>query len=99
MLRNTKHQVINLGNCCIWLVNLFELYDNARTCQRQKDSIKICSTDMNIGVWTGFKCQNGVHRQAVCENDKKIFRCYKSRGTLFSLDQLSASEEGLYCME
>jgi hypothetical protein len=34
----TKHkrQVINLWNCCIWLVNLFELYDDARTCQRQK---------------------------------------------------------------
>ena len=27
-----KRQVINLWNCCIWLVNL--LYDDARTCQR-----------------------------------------------------------------
>jgi len=31
-----KSQVINLWNCCIWLVNLFELYDDARTCQSQK---------------------------------------------------------------
>jgi hypothetical protein len=31
-----KRQVINLWNCCIWLVNLLELYDDARTCQRQK---------------------------------------------------------------
>jgi len=30
-----KRQVINLWNCCIWLVNLFQLYDDARTCQRQ----------------------------------------------------------------
>jgi len=26
-----KHQVINLENCCIWLVDLFELNDDART--------------------------------------------------------------------
>ena len=26
-----KRQVINLRNCCIWLVDLFELYDDART--------------------------------------------------------------------
>jgi hypothetical protein len=30
-----KRQIINLWKCCIWLVNLFELYDNERTCQRQ----------------------------------------------------------------
>ena len=30
-----KRQVMNLWNCCIQLVNLFELYDDARTCQRQ----------------------------------------------------------------
>jgi hypothetical protein len=35
MLSDTKRQVINLRNCCIWLVNLFELYDDAGTCQRQ----------------------------------------------------------------
>jgi len=29
MLSETKRQVINLWNCCIWLVNLFELYDDA----------------------------------------------------------------------
>jgi hypothetical protein len=28
-----KHQVINLRNCCIWLVYLFEMYDDARTCK------------------------------------------------------------------
>jgi len=27
-----KRQVINLWNCCIWLVDLFESYDDARTC-------------------------------------------------------------------
>jgi len=28
-----KRQVINLRNCCIWLVDLFEMYDDARTCR------------------------------------------------------------------
>jgi len=32
-----KRQVMNLWNCCILSVNLFELYDDARTCQRQID--------------------------------------------------------------
>jgi len=32
-----KCQVISLWNCCIWLVNLSELYDDARTWQRQKE--------------------------------------------------------------
>jgi hypothetical protein len=28
-----KRQVINLRNCCIWLVDLFEMYDDARNCK------------------------------------------------------------------
>jgi hypothetical protein len=32
-----KRQVINLWNCCILLVDLFESYDDARTCERQTD--------------------------------------------------------------
>jgi hypothetical protein len=30
-----KHQVINLWKCIILLVELFESYDDARTCERQ----------------------------------------------------------------
>ena len=30
-----KRQVINLWNCYILLVNLFESYDDARTCEHQ----------------------------------------------------------------
>jgi hypothetical protein len=30
-----KRQVINLWNCCIWSVNLFESFDDARTCKGQ----------------------------------------------------------------
>jgi len=30
-----KHQVIYLWNCCILLVELFESYDEAQTCERQ----------------------------------------------------------------
>jgi hypothetical protein len=30
-----KRQVINLWNFCIILVDLFELYDDARTCEGQ----------------------------------------------------------------
>jgi len=28
-----KCQVINLRNCCIWLVDVFDLCDDARTCK------------------------------------------------------------------
>jgi len=31
-----KCQVINLQNCCILLVNLFESYDDAQTYEHQK---------------------------------------------------------------
>jgi len=30
-----KRQVIDLWNCCILLVDVFESYDDARTCERQ----------------------------------------------------------------
>jgi len=30
-----KRQVINLWKSCIWLGNLFELYDDVQTCQQQ----------------------------------------------------------------
>jgi hypothetical protein len=30
-----KRQVINLWNCCIWLVNSFESYDDTRTCEHR----------------------------------------------------------------
>jgi hypothetical protein len=33
-----KRQVINFWKCCILLVDLFELYDGARTCKRQTSS-------------------------------------------------------------
>jgi len=32
-VHTSKCQVINLRNCCIWLVDLFETYDDARTCK------------------------------------------------------------------
>jgi len=40
-----KRQVINTWNCCIWLVNLFELYDDAWTCQCQ---IYVTSVTQNV---------------------------------------------------
>ena len=39
-----KSQVKNSWNCCIWLVNLFELYDDARTCQPQKYNLLTSSS-------------------------------------------------------
>jgi len=42
-----KRQVINLWNCCIWLVNLFELYDDGRVYQRQIN----CSFDIVNAKW------------------------------------------------
>jgi hypothetical protein len=35
-----KRQVINLWQFCIWVVNLFESFDDARTCKHQ---ISVCS--------------------------------------------------------
>ena len=32
-VHTSKRQVINWRNCCIWLVDLFETYDDARTCK------------------------------------------------------------------
>jgi hypothetical protein len=29
----SKRQVINLRICCIWLVGLFEMYDDAPSCK------------------------------------------------------------------
>ena len=34
-----KRQVINLWNCCILLVEIFELYDDAGTCERQTKNL------------------------------------------------------------
>jgi hypothetical protein len=33
VVRTSKRQVINLRNCRIWLVDLFEMYDDARNCK------------------------------------------------------------------
>ena len=46
-----KRQVINLWNCCILLVDLFESYDDARTCERQIDSRSYLQTaDLYFGM-------------------------------------------------
>jgi len=37
-----KRQVINLWNCCILLVDLFESYDDARTCKRKMRFVLFC---------------------------------------------------------
>jgi len=42
-----KPQVINLWKCCILLVDLFESYDDARTCERQ-----ILEGWINANRWT-----------------------------------------------
>jgi len=56
MLSDTKRQVINLQNCCIWLVNLFELYDDARTCQHQMYLTSCCNVNKpgSSGFWFKF---------------------------------------------
>jgi hypothetical protein len=46
-----KRQVINLWNCCILLVDLFESYDDARTCERRTESKLVNSFGVN-----GKKC-------------------------------------------
>jgi hypothetical protein len=60
-----KRQVINLWKCCIWLVNLFELCDDARTCKRQiQISFYFFFTAMkNLSYWPinslNSCCENG----------------------------------------
>jgi hypothetical protein len=58
-----RRQVINLWNCCILLVELFESYDDARTCERQmrftvgvnvdnkQDSVSVYSVQSNCCYW------------------------------------------------
>ena len=43
-----KRQVVNLWNCCILLVDLFESYDDARTCERH---IPLCYKLHTNYVW------------------------------------------------
>jgi len=52
MLSETKRQVIHLWNCCIGLVNLFELYNDARACERQISPIflPMCTVTTVVGV-------------------------------------------------
>ena len=64
-----KPQVINLWNCCILLVELFESYDDARTCEHQiSKQLHLCiqnlvaiatshlgSEDPWVNGWTKYK--------------------------------------------
>jgi len=52
-----KRQVIKLWNCCIWLVNLFKLYDDARTCQRQ------CKRDLVVYIKVKVKVKPPITGQ------------------------------------
>jgi len=60
MLSETKRQAINLYNCCIWLVNFFELYDDAWTCQRKKRYRLISEKLKKKMLWYG-KIYNSCH--------------------------------------
>jgi len=46
--RLIKRQVIDLWNCCIRLVDLLELYDDARTCQSQTVDLILSQLRTNI---------------------------------------------------
>jgi len=49
-----KRQVINLWNCCILLVELFELHNDALTCERQGCnyiSLHALNSITNITIW------------------------------------------------
>jgi len=88
MLNDTKRQVINLQNCCIWLVNLFEVYDDAPTCQRQIHS-RSCSMDTrNWNLFTiGDKIKQNVSGSNAKEDDgrKTVYRT-KERKNSFEID-------------
>ena len=67
MLSHTyKRQVINLWNCCILLVNLFESYDDARTYERQIYSKHIaCGPNAELNM--------AVRQQAIRQETVKDF--------------------------
>jgi hypothetical protein len=60
-----KHQVINLWNCCILLVDLFESYDDARTCVRQLKMSGLQNWQLSCGpvclnyppVFSSYSCK------------------------------------------
>jgi len=58
-----KRQVINLWNCCIWLVNLFELYDDARTCQRQIQPLLVALVGPSSHIWATSTLQDARHHR------------------------------------
>ena len=82
-----KRQVMNLWNCCIWLVNLFEFYDDARTCQRQTGYYRChsepCSADRiawkGWGYWkSSVWCGNSYTAAANRDRCKELLtRCVK----------------------
>jgi len=43
-VHTSKRQVINLRNYCIWLIYLFETYDDARTCKLEIYNISLNSS-------------------------------------------------------
>jgi hypothetical protein len=49
-------QVMNFWSCCVWLVNLFESYDDARTCECQMYSFastrhEMCGISFMLPFW------------------------------------------------
>jgi len=46
-----KHQVISLWNCCILLVDLFELFDDTQACKRQSC---VCTYLFHQNMFTGI---------------------------------------------
>jgi hypothetical protein len=76
MLSDTKRQVINLWNSCIWLVNLFELYNDAPTCQRQKYKKRVCMFSESISNFSRLRHSLGCRVLAPCQWCGYRLSCY-----------------------
>jgi hypothetical protein len=78
-----KRQVINLWNCCILLVDLFELYDDARTCEHQIHNRELGKANFShVGssqiLMTSQVCQNsdvtmGAHYKMLRYSETAVY--------------------------
>jgi hypothetical protein len=78
-----------LANCCIWLVNLFELYDDARTCQSQMYRRTFCPS-VCLSV-IGLR-HHSHHTLFIASNTMCIPRMHFSHQANSRLSMLSAND-------
>jgi len=70
-----KRQVINLRNCCIWLVNLFELVDMLCYCVNEDSTVPASCFGTHTELYIPF-AGHRIHSTAV--NEQNVCSCFIS---------------------